>query len=406
MILRPTLCALWVLSVQPALSHTQTLHRLLTPLEKIEKKNPFAATLTSNCLQKIAIDRFIKDKFIYLKYTNPRHFRFPLYLTAKFHPPRHDKKKKRHILFIIPGIFNNARSTESNQLTLIAFKNGLHAVQLPNFLSQDYIKAQPHHQLADIISVAEYYITIIRSTLNILKDRGFTIDKVKLAGLSLGAFASSIIAGLDEDHLLSQLLLIAPAHHLRESIELIDREIDEVRQDIRPRNTLRSLPSSIKTCFAKDEKNIDEEQHREIKTLVLQYGFIEQLIKMMKRIKKNDPTKFYEYNINLDEFKNRPELYSYQAILKELYSDLEEFLNSPKQDLFHWLKKSRENRSLDNPIDIKIITSEDDFIVKKSSWPKTGQFDIIMYPYGGHMGYTILRSFKELIAESIESLKR
>ena len=352
-------------------------------LAEIAQRDSFAGDIFGDCQtpRGMKIESKHRRSFRYYKKSS---FDYPVDLVGNFHWDR----RQRDVTFIIPGTFEDAegpygiRSPYIDYFAALSFKAGNHVVQLPGPLGTGYLGARPKHTPGHLLGTATNYFAMMRITLKKMQEMNISVGEIKLMGVSLGAFYSAVVADLDaqKNSIISDIVLLAPPYNLRESMEVLDQKIDEIRANVKSMPVLRTPLLSFKGCFAGDDAGFSEDDLQKLQQGVLYYAFIGPLMRVVKTLKKQYPEALKEYHPSLSQFRERADLFSLTSFMNVLSPEVSEAIDGPEGDLFYWLEK--------NHVKAHIITTENDFIVRGVPWPNHHQhLDITRLKRGGHLGF-------------------
>ena len=349
-------------------------------LQEVPHENPFSASLFGHC-RVLHSTKTPGAKEINLTFKNPQSFHHPFKLKGKLHR----NSTTRNLVFIIPGIFEHSGGDNCNLLASLSFQAGNHVIQLPNFLGRDYLRANPAHPSGHIPSAAANYIAIIKFVLHTLKKKNIPIGKVRIIGVSLGAFTLPVVASLDHDHIISHMLLLSPIYDLDHSIKVTDLMIDDIREELSKSRPLGDYATLFRVCWSNNDDNFNQDDFHNFKRITVYHSFLKPITEMLKNMGKRP--------------KPLPYTISFRSALYGLSSEAKNFIDAETSSILYWLDQIPNDR-----LQIKIITAKNDFLVQQPSvWANVEArgVQVIKLNRGGHVGYRASPNFREFIIQTM-----
>lgn len=297
------------------------------------------------------------------------------------------------LIVVVPGVFSNADDALARGTTKWFSKLGYHVLTLPNCWSRDFARAKPLYH--DDYPVGEAR-TVMQVTRWAIKEIGAeNISSAQLFGESLGALVVSVVYSLDSQE--SRPLFTAgatmtwPPIALHSAMQVLDGMMTSTAKlyDDKCHNLIKRLETKWRILRG---KYILDPTHDEIEcapAVVAQYAFRKELVKLAKTV--NHVNKLG---------RNVPKDLTFAKYVADYAPRYRAALAAGDHygDLRYWLSKTSA-RGLQN---IRILTSEDDFLNDHQSWDMPGQLDspqdqLIVAHWGGHIGLTDTREYEGLM---------
>lgn len=320
--------------------------------------------------------------------------------TKKLEVYFYEGKKKGPLNIFFPGIFGSINGALAPAMINLLEKFEGHVLVIPNFLSKTYIKADPIYESSPEqldIKIAE---DIIKSI--ILKIPSEKLKGINLFAESLGSFvAAGVLSKISNDKKLKvhpmKVTLMWPPSNLSLSLKNFDGGISKT---LKIYENCSFIPNAIKVGYYFLYQDIPKGMSKSfidcMESYMYHFAFVESIENSFEAFKETKKIEDEELPKNFNTFFN-----NYNKSFAELIKN-----NAPELKIKYWLKK----RNFENT-EVRIITSQDDFINTGVDWNKTieesylGNNNIIILPWGGHSGGLAMPIWKEVFRKEIFNVK-
>lgn len=310
------------------------------------------------------------------------------------------ERKDAPAVFFIPGSFGNANEKQPNRIARNLLGLGYSVIRLPNPYSRQFINAEPNFWPGNFIKEAQVLYHAIKRSLSYLKYKGYVPNKVVIAGVSQGAFISSVIMNLDINaRFIDQAVLFSPPYNLGRSIELMEQNID----DTKSMTKLIPIVAYAKTLFRickYDPIEVTTKSKKVSKFLVSWSGFQDyfadsiRLYTKRKDIDDIAPSGKKWWGLS-PKYRKWKQEFRFSDYMREHAPEVHVLLNSEQANLMYWVDLNKYATGKER---IRVITSNDDFINDPDVWPKNDA--VLMIPKGSHYGYRANKWF-DIFVEKI-----
>ena len=134
------------------------------------------------------------------------------------------------------------------------FQQGHNTIQFSNPWGAQIIDVSYNYQPGDFETEATAMYQAIKRSLIYMKGFGLQVKTIRVIGISYGAFVSSILSYYDassEYPFLKDFTLISPPYQMGDSLELLDKGMDDFASYYVLHNILGYPLSAIKICKQK-----------------------------------------------------------------------------------------------------------------------------------------------------------
>jgi predicted alpha/beta-fold hydrolase len=301
--------------------------------------------------------------------------------------------KKAPLIVIVPGVFADSDDPLAHGAMRWFSKMGYHVLILPNCWSRDFAKARPVFK--DEYPSGEANV-VIETTKWAIKEIGArNVSDVSLMGESLGALTVSVAYARDSRSrnpiFTGGATMTWPPIKLYAAVTLLDEMMTSTDRLYRSKchNLIRRLKTKWRILRGKYILDPTEDEIECAPAVVAQYSFRKELIKLAKTIDHvehlhKDVPKDLTFRKFIRDYAPR-----YAAALKE---------TDPYGSLHYWLRQTT-SAAIRN---VRIVTSEDDFLNDRESWNAPGfldspQDELIVAHWGGHIGLTDTKAYEGLM---------
>lgn len=303
------------------------------------------------------------------------------------------QQKRAPLVVIIPGVFANADDPLARGATKWFTKLGYHILTIPDCWGSDFARARP--LFTDDYPLGEAKVITEITKLAIAQIGAKNITTVSLMGESLGALAAAVVYALDStsEHRVftGGATLTWPPIALHAAVERLDEMMTSTDRlyetDCHP--LIKRVGTKWRILRGKYITNPTSDEITCAPALVAQYAFRNQLIKLAKVINR-------EEGLHRDVSKSL----TFATFIRDYASRYAAAMNPSDQsgDLRYWLHQTSPQALKE----IRILTSEDDFLNTRQSWDMPGILDspqdqLIIAHWGGHIGLTDTKAYEGLI---------
>ncbi len=306
-------------------------------------------------------------------------------------------RKQNHVaplLVFIPGIFSNADDGIARGTVKWFSSMGYHVLTLPNCWSEDFAKAQPifkeEYPGGEASAVMQVTKLVIAQALG-----KKNISSVQIMGESLGALTASVVYAKDSRsaHPIFDggATLTWPPIVLHEAM----KKIDEMMKDTdalyttKCHGSIKSLKTKWRILHGQYLFRPTEEEIECAPSIVAQYSFRRELVKLAKIINKTEGLG-----------RTVPDNLDFRSFIKGYAPRYVAALSSADRygQIQYWLQEADAQAAKN----IRILTSEDDFLNQHVSWNFAGllgpdQSQLIIAHWGGHIGLTNTKAYEGLM---------
>ncbi|MBT3980644.1 MAG: hypothetical protein HOE90_04775 [Bacteriovoracaceae bacterium] len=353
-------------------------------------KNPYMATIHNGCKRKKpkSIDNLLIEEHAKIE-TEEFKSGFINYSKA-LQIDSDGNFRKSPVVVFLPGIFTNYDDLYVKNLINHFGSTGHHVLTFPNPFGSYYLLAKPKHTLPDVEAQAEVLYTLIRKTLQSLKEKDLLYPgRVRLFGVSHGAYLSALIGArdlVDENPIkFYDTVLISPPAHMGTAIKRLDQMMDETAS----KKKVKSYLLGFKLCqFKKESKrylSFERKKAHKIKGFVAHFLFRNWLVDAI--------SDYADDEIQVRELlggKSKREA-RFLGVIKGSFPDIAERLNLEEAHIRFWLQIAKDLGS--NAI--KVLTARDDFLNDPDAWE--GVPGAIVLEHGGHGGFMETKWFRKLL---------
>jgi hypothetical protein len=313
------------------------------------------------------------------------------------------------LAIFLPGTFGNLNEVMGNRWLDSLTRLGYHVVAFPNPFGTDFVSEIPISKLGTVTNEAENLYGVVREVFKKLRLLHGLNGTVRLIGISLGGFFTSVLGALDAEHpnpiFTTDMTIMAPPFHIGRGIDRLDALVDELRDPFQEMGLIKMYLKFRRACNLEDPTNPGQEVLTDAKGLVAFPGFYKGL---MKSVKAYDKVRNLNYVPSekkaYQEWKNR---FKFSTYYKDLNQEGRKIILSKKGHLYYWISRAQA-AGFPN---IRVLTTTDDFFNDSGVWGsiednplKDGmggiydlmlneyewdriQKDIIVLKYGGHYGF-------------------
>ncbi len=324
---------------------------------------------------------------------------------------RNSKKKilRAPLAIFIPGTFGNLNGTMANRWMDSLTRLGYHVISFPNPFGTDFVSQVPMGKFGTVTTEAKSLYGVVREIYKKLRMFHALNGSVRLIGISLGGFFSSILAALDAEHpnpiLTTDATIISPPFHLGRGIDRLDGLVDELRDPYQEMSLLRTFFKFRKLCRLESSSEANVETLRDARGLVSFHGFYKGL---MSSVKKYDKVRSLSYipkkKSAYQRWRNR---FKFSTYYDDLNPEGKRIIRSVKGHLYYWMAKAYRAGFPS----IRVLTTTDDFFNDPGAWNSldlhpmrdgmNGMYGLILDPemwarirqnlivleHGGHYGF-------------------
>lgn len=307
---------------------------------------------------------------------------------------RNDRLRVEHeiipspLFVFIPGLFGALNSVHNEMFQKTLVKKGFHVLVFPNPLSVDFLSSGPTQAPGNPIHDASMIYEGISRVAKMLNEQNYIKGDIHLAGVSHGAFMSSILAARDQMKvrplISGDVTLIAPPFNLADGLKRLDIAIDDTKDEARGTSFGSAVMLGMKIKRAKVESDLDQDTREKAKMIVVQFGFKRKLKKSVYALRtfmgmtsipshKEDKKAFEKWSDELN-FGKYMELHA---------PEVRRALTPQNSSLSYWMNRYRKKSNKQ----MRVLTAEDDFLNSPHDWDSFPSDQVIILPRGGHFGY-------------------
>jgi len=303
------------------------------------------------------------------------------------------QEKRAPLIVIVPGVFANSDDPIARGATRWFSQMSYHVLTMPNCWSRDFAKADPVY--TDEYPSGEAKV-VVEVTKWAIKEIGANnITSVSLFGESLGALTAAVVYARDSQQrkplFTAGATLTWPPIALHDAIGLLDHLMTSTDSlyDSKCHHLIKRLITKWRILRGKYILDPTDDEIECAPAIVAQYSFRHELIKLAKQVNSTrhlhrDVPKDLTFARFIHEYAPR-----YAAALKA---------NDEYGSLRYWLNQT-SSRAMQN---VRILTSEDDFLNDPHDWDTPGFLDspkdqIIIAHWGGHIGLTDTKAYEGLL---------
>ncbi|MCB0393943.1 MAG: hypothetical protein KDD25_05260 [Bdellovibrionales bacterium] len=285
--------------------------------------------------------------------------------------------KERETIVVIPGMFSLNIDSQGRQFRDIGTRNDYNTIVFPNPWSTQFVE-NAGIELGSPIREAEAIYEAIQYLISSLVIKGQSNGKVRLLGVSYGAFNAAIISHLDQESehpLIVDTTLISPPIQLGQSMQKIDLALTETADSFGPKSIAMQAFHLMRICRAKDSV-----KHEDLARGLFSWGGFQPFLVSALKIKRMLPSDLKEKDVTFKSILDR------NPQLRDSFFGDEGRLN-------FWLSKSSQDS---HPI--RILLSRDD-VINNGIVPELAG-DVALLNYGGHFGFQFEPWFETLMDNS------
>ncbi len=362
-------------------------------------KNPYVTSVWGSCTEPRDNKVFSPQFSFKVGLNNPYYTKGKIQSRFGLH---HDAfSKRRDLVVIIPGAFNNVDDRQVRRLSSIIFNQGHNILAFPNPWGSNVVSGSPTYLPGDFESEAYAIHEALKSALKFGNKFNIKVRNIRVLGVSYGAFVSSILSYIDaksRSPFLKDFTLISPPYHMGDSLSKIDDLMNETSSFYKI-NYLLSYPFAVLgLCRAKGSDEISDNELAIARYLSVYVGFHSSLVDTLKSYVKGAGLDFIPgliYGVFSSQYRDWRKSLRFTTHLEENAPEVLSKLRSEQGNLNYWINKAQE-------LDIRrvrILTSQDDFINHDGVWEENNN-SIINLPYGGHFGFRSSEWFEKFLALS------
>jgi predicted alpha/beta-fold hydrolase len=303
------------------------------------------------------------------------------------------KKIRAPLMVFIPGVFANADEAMAQGMMELFSNLGYHVLLIPNCWSRDYHEALPAQRTEYPNDEANAVLALTKAAI---KNLGAEyVDGAYISGESLGALTAAVAYEKDSNSssplFTGGATLFWPPIKLTSSINALDSMITSTESiyESKCHSLLKKLKTKFRVWRGKFLTSPTKDEIECAPAVVAQYSFRKELIRLAEKILEVNKAKqkVAPANLTFEDFISH---YAdrYRSALKP--SDAMGYLG-------YWLRATNPNQFKK----IQILTSSDDFVNAGQSWSELSaglkRDQLIILPWGGHIGPTNHSAFKKLI---------
>lgn len=313
---------------------------------------------------------------------------------------------KRPLVFFTPGFASGHLTHWAVSAIVRYYHLGYHVVTLPNPVSVAWVSQKYRGAPGDALQESKTLHSVMNEVRRHIGDEHISV--IYLAGESHGSFMTSLVAALDTEMVApaekllsdnSKIMLESPPHIFLETLNRLDNAIDASKAIYDKRcygimAKVRVIASQLLHDEASEQGEIVNECSEAI---VLHDGFKEKLFEVAEAYAEAHNLDFipqdkkaraqWRMNLRMVPFFRDHSPASY-ALLQD-----------PKlNNLGYWLSIVRSNSN----VQIYVAGAVDDFLNDPTLWKSNPYFkfddsNLLLYPWGGHMGFQITQAYEDLL---------
>lgn len=338
---------------------------------------------------------------------------------------RKDQIMRAPLAIFIPGTFGNVDTTMTNRWMDSLTRLGYHVVTMPNPFGTDFVSKVPIAKLGTVTVEAEDLYKVVREIFKKLRYLHALNGSVRLVGVSLGGFFSSVLAALDAEHpnpiLTTDVTIFAPPFHIGRGIDRLDKLVDEFRDPFQEMGLIKMYFKFRRACNLEDPSNPGEEVLADARGLVAFPGFYKGL---MKSVTTYDKVRSLNYvPEDQEEYMEWKKRFKFSTYYKDLNPEGRKLILSKEGHLYYWLSRAYKAGAPS----VRLLTTTDDFFNDTGVWGPiesnplvgTGIYDLMLNPeewerirkdiivlnHGGHYGFRGKPWFENFIRLAFGSKK-
>ena len=315
---------------------------------------------------------------------------------SKYKITKHYIPQKSKLLFYLAGLFDPGESGNTKGIISEYIDLGYHVAVISNPLSIDFMGAVPTYEIGNVKSEAKAVFKVIEKVIKEMEGRNLLIDdEVHLSGISHGAFISSIIAAMDSNSkrpmITGNVTIFSPPYDLLKSARYLDLASAESKEDsdIGIIKLIKKVWSLLRIDAGDD---IKEEQAGYAKAIVSNVVFKKSLIETLE--KYDEATGKLQIPRMEDAYEQWVDDMNFMRFYREYVPKAYKELKNGDAKIAKWFEIYHQNTGNN----IRVVTSQDDFLNDPMDWNSLDPGQAIVLGHGGHMGFMAQKKwFKKFV---------
>lgn len=344
------------------------------------------ATVYGGAMREVRLQEDLQDDQLLLKLPALFKMEMKVFLRKQDHPAP--------LLVFIPGVFANANDGIARGTIKWFSEMGYHVLTIPNFWSRDFAKAAPIFQGQYPDGEAKTIRELVKSVIaNELGKKN--VSSVQIMGESLGALTVAVVYSRDSRSLqpifTGGATLTWPPIALHAAMAKLDDMMASTQSiyETTCHHSIKRLITKWRIFRGDYLLKPTQEEIECAPAIVAQYSFRKELVKLAQTI--NDVEHLH---------RQVPSDLTFSDFVKTFAPRYSGALSPSDHNgqIEYWLRETDARAAMN----IRILTSEDDFLNQRASWNFTGFFapaksQMINAHWGGHIGLTITKAYEGLM---------
>ncbi len=313
--------------------------------------------------------------------------------------------KTAPLVVYLSGVFGNAEDDFGFRAVEWFASRGYHVLVLPNAWGRSYLEREPSYDPGDVENEAKFVLAAIRQGIQAIGES--QVSRVELVGESYGGFLASAVAVLDANSrkplIQGSYTLISPPFNVLKAIANIDQIMNETDGGFRQRcvgDGYRIYRYFAEMLLASREAWISSELES-CGSALLVHWMQDLMVDAARRLDRmRGLGKAPDAQRNLTAFEDWKSKLRFETVVREYTPTV--YLKAMRNRRSQTLTGILVNLPREAQSRVRIITAQDDMLNLGAISCNANEFgltssNLIMLPWGGHIGFTELPEFQNFI---------